>query len=181
MVLVLAYCGLRWGEAAGLRLCDFDPLRRRITVPQNAVEVGPRVIVGTPKSHKQRTVPVPAFVVERLAHQCKGKNREDLLFPGPSGYMRPPRGTGGWFAGAVKRSGVPRLTPKDLRNTAASLAVRGGGANVKVVQRMLGHASAAMTLDVYADLFDDDLDSVGDALDRAASSASVSKMWPRGS
>jgi hypothetical protein len=30
------------------------------------------------------------------------------------------------------------------------------GANVKVVQRMLGHAAAAMTLDVYADLFDDD-------------------------
>jgi site-specific recombinase XerD len=34
------------------------------------------------------------------------------------------------------------------------------GANVKVVQQMLGHASAAMTLDVYADLFDSDLDAV---------------------
>ncbi|OZG51762.1 integrase [Pseudoscardovia radai] len=32
------------------------------------------------------------------------------------------------------------------------------GANVKAVQRQLGHASASMTLDVYADLFDDDLD-----------------------
>lgn len=41
------------------------------------------------------------------------------------------------------------------------------GANVKAVQRMLGHKSAAMTLDVYADLFDDDLDAVGTALDRA--------------
>ena len=40
-------------------------------------------------------------------------------------------------------------------------------ANVKAVQRMLGHASAAMTLDVYADLFDDDLDAVADALDAA--------------
>jgi len=35
---------------------------------------------------------------------------------------------------------------------------------------MLGHASAAMTLDVYADLFDDDLDAVGDALDMQARS-----------
>ena len=34
------------------------------------------------------------------------------------------------------------------------------GANVKAVQRMLGHAKASMTLDVYADLFDDDLDDV---------------------
>jgi integrase len=38
-------------------------------------------------------------------------------------------------------------------------------ANPKVVQRMLGHASAAMTLDVYADLFDTDLDSVAERLD----------------
>jgi len=32
---------------------------------------------------------------------------------------------------------------------------------------MLGHSSAAMTLDTYADLFDDDLDRVGNALDEA--------------
>jgi integrase len=51
-----------------------------------------------------------------------------------------------------------------LRNTAASLAIQ-SGANVKVVQQMLGHASAAMTLDVYAGLFGDDLDSVADRLD----------------
>ena len=38
------------------------------------------------------------------------------------------------------------------------------GANVKAVQRQLGHKSAAMTLDVYADLFDDDLDAVGEAM-----------------
>jgi len=54
------------------------------------------------------------------------------------------------------------------------------GANVKAVQKMLGHASAAMTLDVYADLFDDDLDAVAVALDHAASEASVGRMWARG-
>jgi integrase len=41
------------------------------------------------------------------------------------------------------------------------------GANVKAVQRMLGHASAAMTLDVYSGLFDDDLDGVGERLNGA--------------
>ncbi|MDT5332329.1 MAG: hypothetical protein QOF31_3626 [Mycobacterium sp.] len=39
------------------------------------------------------------------------------------------------------------------------------GANVKAVQRMLGHAKASMTLDVYADLFDADLDDVAVNLD----------------
>ncbi|MBM4515235.1 tyrosine-type recombinase/integrase [Rhodococcus hoagii] len=58
------------------------------------------------------------------------------------------------------------MTAHDLRHTAASLAIS-AGANVKAVQRMLGHASAAMTLDVYADLFDDDLDTVADRLDES--------------
>lgn len=69
------------------------------------------------------------------------------------------------------------MTIHDLRHTAASLAVS-SGANVKAVQRMLGHASAAMTLDVYSDLFDDDLDAVADRLDQAVAATSVSKMRP---
>jgi len=69
----------------------------------------------------------------------------------------------------------PRLTLHDLRHTAASLAVP-AGANVKSVQRMLGHASAAVTLDVYADLFDDDLDAVAVALDAGAATSAVVKM-----
>jgi integrase len=79
-----------------------------------------------------------------------------------------------WLSGAVKRCRkadpeFPRITAHGLRHTAASLAIS-AGANPKVVQRMLGHASAAMTLDVYADLFDSDLDEVA---------VTVSKMWPR--
>ena len=66
----------------------------------------------------------------------------------------------------------PRITIHDLRHTAASLAVA-AGANVKAVQRMLGHTSAAMTLDVYADLFDDDLDAVANALDQHAAESFV--------
>ncbi len=47
---------------------------------------------------------------------------------------------------------------------------------MKSVQRMLGHASAAMTLDVYADLFDDDLDAVAIALNDGAANSVVVKM-----
>lgn len=57
------------------------------------------------------------------------------------------------------------MTIHDLRHTAASLAIS-SGANVKAVQRMLGHASAAMTLDVYAGLFDDDLEQRLDVAER---------------
>ena len=64
----------------------------------------------------------------------------------------------------------PSITPHDLRHSAASLAVS-AVAYVKAVQRMLGHAKASMTLDVYADLFDEDLDSVAANLGAAIRSA----------
>ncbi|MGZ5370046.1 MAG: site-specific integrase, partial [Aeromicrobium sp.] len=75
----------------------------------------------------------------------------------------------GWFAGAVRRAQIPRVTPHDLRHTAASLAIS-AGANVKAVQRMLGHKSAAMTLDTYSGLFEDDMDAVAQALNAAGAS-----------
>lgn len=105
--------------------------------------------------------------------------------------LGPPSAKDSWLSGAVARCQraaeaarvsegeepttpqFPRVTAHDLRHTAASLAVS-AGANVKAVQRMLGHASAAMTLDVYADLFDDDLDEVARRLER-----SVEEMWAK--
>ncbi|CRK54416.1 conserved hypothetical protein [Rhodococcus sp. RD6.2] len=177
LVYLLAYCGLRWGEAIALRVEHLDLLRRRLTVVDNAVQVNGELHVGTPKSHVHRTVPVPPFLVEMLAQQCEGRSRGDLVFPGRGGghLLRPVSFTG-WFTKAVERSGVPRLTPHDLRHTAASLGVS-AGVNVKALQRILGHASAAMTLDTYADLFDDDLEAVGTALDAARARASVGKVW----
>jgi integrase len=76
------------------------------------------------------------------------------------------------FDPAVHTAGLTDVTPHDLRHTAASLAVS-AGANVKAVQRMLGHASAAMTLDVYSGLFEDDLDAVADRLDQDAARAAA--------
>jgi Phage integrase family len=74
------------------------------------------------------------------------------------------------FDAAAAAAGLGGLTPHELRHTAASLAVS-AGANVKAVQRMLGHASAAMTLDVYSGLFDGDLDGVAAAMDAAWTNA----------
>lgn len=182
LVLVLAYCGLRWGEATALRVRHLDMLRRRIMIEENAVQVGSVIEVGTPKNHKKRTVPFSKFLVDGLARQCEGKGRDDLVFPGENGHhlrlARVHEDNMSWFAGAVKRAGIPRITPHDLRHSAASFAVS-AGANVKAVQKMLGHSSAAMTLDVYADLFDGDLDAVSDALDHAISLANVPKMCPK--
>lgn len=176
LVYFLAYTGVRWGEAAGVQVKDIDFERRRVSIVDNAVDVGGTIVVGTPKTHRIRTVPFPAFLDESLRAQVATLRRDDLVFGGGlEGHLRLPHSVRGWFEAAVQRvqrkdPDFPRLTPHDLRHTAASLAVA-SGANVKAVQRMLGHASAAMTLDVYADLFEEDLDRVGEALDVARRTA----------
>lgn len=134
--------------------------------------VGGKIFVGTAKSHERRTVLCPQFLAAAFKEACKDKYRDDLVFPDPNGtYMRPPH-TGknrvSWMDAAVQSANVSRVKPHDLRHTAASFAVS-AGTNVKAVQRMLGHSSTAMTLDVYAELFDDDLDAVAIALDAAVS------------
>lgn len=184
LVRLLCYTGLRWGEATALRVKDLDMLRRRVNVTENAVRVNGRVIVGTPKSHRTRSVPFPAFLADDLARQCEGRARDALLFGNGLAHLSQPTAKGGWYVGAIARvkardDAMPTPTIHDLRHTAASLAIS-TGANVKAVQRMLGHASAAMTLDVYADLFDDDLDTVSERLDDARARAVVGFSWGAG-
>ena len=61
----------------------------------------------------------------------------------------------------------PDLQALDVVGTLLVTSIA-SGANVKVVQQMLGHKSAIMTLDLYGHLFPDRLDEVADRLDAAA-------------
>jgi integrase len=159
LVLVLAYCGVRWGEAIALRVSDIAFLRRRLNVHANAVQLGVDHATGRTKGRIDRSVPVPQFVLDELSVLCTGKEFDDLVFGDGTHYLPRPKSLDGWFAGAVKRAKVQKITPHDLRHTCASLAVS-AGANILALQKMLGHKSAKMTLDTYGDLYDDDLDAV---------------------
>jgi integrase len=98
---------------------------------------------------------------------------------GDGTYLPRPKSSAGWFAAAVRRAGVQLITPHDLRHTCASLAVS-AGVNVLALQRMLGHTSAKVTLDTYADLFDDDLDAVAVTLHARYSLENAAKSRPPG-
>ena len=187
VVRFLAYTGLRWGEMAALRVQDFDMLRRRVNVSRSVTESG-GLQWSTPKTHERRSVPFPAVLPDELAAAMAGKGRDDLVFTDQrGGVLRNSNWRARVFAPAVEALRAasieqrakevtvageattpefPAVTPHDLRHTAASLAIS-AGANVKAVQRMLGHAKASMTLDVDADLFDTDLDAVAAGLDAA--------------
>lgn len=182
IVRLLAYTGIRWGELAGLHVGDVNVLRSRLVIRRSASLVAGSVQVGATKTGRVREVPVPPSIMAELSRAIEHRGPDDIVFPARAGgYRRTPTVTGySWWDAAKAAAHAPAsLRIHDLRHTAASLAIS-AGAHAKVVQRMLGHASAAMTLDTYADLFDDDLDIVSSALDQARASASVSKMCPDG-
>lgn len=181
LVNTLAYTGVRWGEAVGLRISAIDFTRRRMLIEENAVKIGGRVVVGTTKTHERRSVSFPEFLLEPLKVACAGKSRDQLVFGKGTAHLRTPKSGQGWFWSAVKKCqkidpGFPTVTPHDLRHAAASMAIS-AQANPKAVQRMLGHASAAMTLDTYADLFEDDLDAVSARLNTMREKAVVGFLW----
>jgi integrase len=90
----------------------------------------------------------------------------ELMFPAPSGG--PLRSSNFrrhvWIPAVEAAAGVPEgLRVHDLRHTAASLAIS-SGAPIKAIQRMLGHKSAAMTLDRYGHLYEGELEELADRL-----------------
>jgi integrase len=177
LVLVLGFCGLRFGEAAALRVRSLDFLRGRLRVTESVTELGGVLTWGTPKNHQSRSVPVPKFLLTDLTDHVGGRHPDDLVFTGPEGGpLRSANFRRRVWDPATARLGLP-VVPHDLRHTAVSLAIL-EGADVKAVQRLAGHRSATTTLDVYAELFDTTLDSVADRLDAAYRASDLASPWP---
>lgn len=171
LILTLGFCGLRWGEATGLLVQDLDFKRKRIHVRRSATKVGSQVIVGPVKNKEERYVPMFRIVEQALRLKIQGKRPTDLVFTDPDGaYCRQqsisPRNTS-WYSTALKKAGAPLVRIHDLRHTAASIAIA-SSASPKGVQRMLGHSSATMTLDVYTSLTEHETDRIRENVDKLA-------------
>ena len=162
-VFFLGVSGLRFGEAVALTVGDLDG--NKVSVTKSISEVnGKRILVST-KSGKSRTVVLPQTVVGRIKHLTEGRANDDLLFVTTQGApIRHANFRRRVWVPALEAAGLEGLRIHDLRGTAASIAVA-SGANVKSIQAMLGHSSAAMTLDQYAGLFPDHLSEVADRMD----------------
>ncbi|NQX28033.1 site-specific integrase [Microbacteriaceae bacterium VKM Ac-2854] len=93
LILVLAYCGLRWGELSGLRVGDVDLVRGRLEIAHTVVEVKGAQVEGVPKDYECRSVPIPATIASRVAEHIEGRPKTAPVFPGSRGN--------GWLRGRV--------------------------------------------------------------------------------
>jgi integrase len=177
-VLVLAHCGLRWGELASLTVADVDTRRSRLEICNTIVKVNGNMQAPTPKDYEEQSVPVPRFVMLELASLLAGRSSTSPVFLDvrSGGPLRNRSFRRYFLDAAADEVGLAGLTPHELRQTCASLGVS-AGANVKALQGMLSHSFAKETLDTYADLFDDHLDIVAVALDRVVTHSNVGKVW----
>lgn len=156
-IYLAAYCGLRWGEIMALTVGDVD-LSGHVRVRHTLTQAG---ALSTPKNGQERTVGFPAFLRPLLREAVVAA--EERLFQG----LALPRTAFGWWKDAKAAAGLSEaLTFHDLRHSCASFAVA-SGASVKTIQGMLGHASAAVTLDTYADILATDMDAVAVRIEEA--------------
>jgi integrase len=130
-VLFLTYTGVRFGEIAALRVGRLDLLRRQAIIGESVTEVHGAQVWSTPKGHGRREVPIPRFLVDRLAVYVAGKSPADLVFTSPRGAaLRAEVFRRDLIDRAAKSVGLDGLHPRELRHTAPSLAIA-SGANVK--------------------------------------------------
>ena len=149
MVLLAAWCGLRFGELAELRRGDVD-LDGRLLRVQRAVTRGTgEVWIGDPKSEAgRRAVAIPPHLLPLLTDHLTEHvqdGQDALLFPaGHGGNMAPSTLYRVWYP-AREAAGRPDLRFHDLRHTGATLAAATGATLADLMQR-LGHSTPAAAL-----------------------------------
>ena len=167
VVTILAYTGLRWGELCGLNVADVDLAANRIRVRRSMSQVGGKLVSGATKSRAgTRSVPIPQRVVPLLSRRIEGRPADEPAIRSPRGA---PLSRENWVRSVKWKQctaavGRPNLRIHDLRHTYASLA-RSAGADLRLLQKTMGHASITVTAHVYADLYDGELDAVAAAMD----------------
>lgn len=159
--LFLATTGCRRGEAVGLCWSDVDLETGRVSIRQAITAIDHKIKMGSrTKTARARVVEIDTRTVAVLktwkAHQAQeklilgvGYQDHGLVFCHPDGRPYHPERFSREFDRMVERLAVRRIRLHDLRHTWASLALQ-AGVPLKVVSERLGHATSAVTADIYS-------------------------------
>ncbi len=159
LVVLMLHCGLRPGEATGLPWDAVDLKAARLTVRQsrNVLPDG-TLVIGPTKAHSERVLAVPAPVLGALrTHKARQAAEElaspawedhGLVFCNEIGRPLDPSNLVRDITQLCKTAGIERITPNELRHSAASLLVA-DGAPLEEVADLLGHKDVRMLAQVY--------------------------------
>jgi integrase len=152
LVELLAYGGLRIGEAFALRRECVDLNRHRLVIRESLSETAGHLSFGPTKTHQRRTVTLPAFLAAALERHLENhvpESAEALLFVGRTGQPVRYNAFRTWhWDPAVQAVGLTGVTPHDLRATCASWVADTAG--VLEAAKRLGHARTSVTTRHYA-------------------------------
>ncbi len=144
MVLLAAWCGMRYGELVELRRRDVDLLRGKVKITRAVTRVKDSWVVGDPKSDAGvRDVSIPPHLlglVEAHLAEHVPAGRDALLFPGVRGGYLSPASLYDAYYPARTAAGRPDLRFHDLRHTGATLAAATGATLADLMAR-LGHST----------------------------------------
>lgn len=166
---VMAFTGMRRGEAVALKWKDVDLDNQTISIRRAADPVLIRKTKLT-KTGKSRSVSIHSGLVEVLLAQRSKRaaihaaytDPDAFVFGLPNGELRSPNDISARWARAVTKAclyakeqkalgelGLPKLTLKGLRHTHATMLMK-NGTNPKIVQERLGHSNINTTMDIYS-------------------------------
>lgn len=169
LVLMSAWCGVRWGEVSELRRKDVSDDYTVLTVARAVTRRDKQYRVDTPKSGKGRVVVIPPHIRGDVKHHLKvhvGPSPDSLLFPAASGgHMNDRVFSREYMAKALKVIGREGVRVHDLRHFAGTQTARVG--NLVETMGRLGHSTVKASLSYQAIVTGRDHE-VADALSRLA-------------
>jgi integrase len=182
-LLVLAWCGLRWGELGALRRNRIDLDRGTIDVREAVTTVHGKVLTGPTKTHQRRTVVIPVFLRDRLAEHLQ--TDVDLvptarLFSSPQGgVLRYQNFLRRVWRPAVRAAGLGSITIHQLRHFCVSVMIA-EGATALDIMKQVGHENIETTYNVYGHLMPGRQEDLAERLDGAYRRARVGLVWGSG-
>ncbi len=166
LYLLIAHCGLRRGEACGLRWQDLDLGNNTMAIKQQIVQVGWVTDIGDTKTDSgERTIALSKIVVKALRDRelDQARDKRDhgatwtdtgLVFTRRDGTALQPARVTDHFTGLAREAGLPPVRLHDMRHGTATHLLT-AGIEMKVVSEILGHSSTVITADLYTSVVDD--------------------------